>query len=398
MAAELFESRTSPPGSPSGLRAANLDRIIGLLRSHGPMTQADLVRASGLSPATISSIARELRDGGWLADTDAPGGRGAVLTLDRSAGVALGIDFDHNHLRVAVADLAHSILAEADEPLDTDHAATEGIALAGRLVRRLLAQADMRPERVTGVGMGLPAPLRLDTGTVGDSAILPDWIGAQPEALMHAELGLDVRVENDANLGALAESVWGAGRGHPDLLYVKAGTGVGGGLLLGGRIYRGAAGTAGELGHFTIDESGPVCRCGNRGCVEALAGAEAILAPLRQRHGSDLTLGRVIELARAGDHGCRLVIGDAGRALGIAVAGACNLLAPELVIVGGELAQAGDLLLDSLRSAVRRAAIDPMRRIPVTAGVLGARAEVLGAVALVLRESRRHVAEPPAAR
>ena len=215
---------------------------------------------------------------------------------------------------------------------------------------------------------------------------------------MREELGLDVRVENDANLGALAESVWGAGRGHSDVLYVKAGTGVGGGLLLGGRLYRGAAGTAGELGHLTIDESGPVCRCGNRGCLEALAGSEAILAPLRPRHGADLTLPRVIELARTGDHGCRLVIGDAGRALGIAVAGACNLLAPELVVVGGELAQAGDLLLDPLRSAVRRAAIDAMRQIPVTAGVLGARAEVLGAVALVLRESQRHVAEPPAAR
>jgi predicted NBD/HSP70 family sugar kinase len=394
----LFGSRTSSPGSPSGLRAANRDRILALLRSHGPMTQADLARASGLSPATISSIARELRDGGWLDDTDAPGGRGAVLTLDRTAGVALGIDFDHSRLRVAVADLAHSILAEAEEPLDTDHAAKEGIALAGRLVRRLLDEVGVGAERVTGVGMGLPGPLRLDTGTVGDSAILPDWIGSQPEARMREELGLDVRVENDANLGALAESVWGAGRGRSDLLYVKAGTGVGGGLLLSGRLYRGAAGTAGELGHFTIDESGPVCRGGNRGCLEALAGAEAILAPLRPRHGADLTLARVVELARAGDHGCRRVIGDAGRALGIAVAGACNLLAPQLVVVGGELAQAGDLLLDPLRSAVRRAAIDAMREIPVTAGVLGARAEVLGAVALVLRESQRHVAEPPAAR
>ena len=182
MSDDLFESRTSPPGSASGLRAANRDRVVGLLRSHGPMTQADLVRASGLSPATISSITRELRDGGWLDGADASGGRGAVLTLDRSAGVALGIDFDHSRLRVAVADLGHAILAEAEEPLDTDHAASEGIALAGRLVRRVLDEAGVGPERVTGVGMGLPGPLRLDSGTVGDSAILPDWIGARPRS------------------------------------------------------------------------------------------------------------------------------------------------------------------------------------------------------------------------
>lgn len=392
MSQGMFESRT-PPGSPSGLRAVNRDRILRLLRARGPMTQADLARASGLSPATISSIARELRDGGWLQGGEA-GGRGTALSLDGAAGIAVGIDFDHHHLRVAIADLAHTILAEVKEPLDTDHAAQEGIALAGQLVRGLLEQTGVARERVAGVGMGIPGPLPSAGGAIGDSAILPAWIGIEPGALMRSELALDVQVENDANLGALAESVWGAGRGRADVLYVKAGAGIGAGLMLGGRLYRGAAGTAGELGHFTIDESGPVCRCGNRGCVEALAGAEAIVALLRRRHGEALTLQRVLELARAGDHGCSLVIGDAGRTLGIAVAGACNLLAPELVIVGGELAQAGELLLEPLRAAVRRAGIDSMREIPITAGVLGERAEVLGAVALALRQSRRYVDGP----
>jgi predicted NBD/HSP70 family sugar kinase len=392
MSSDTFKSRT-PPGSPTGLRAANRDRILRLLRTRGAMTQAELARASGLSPATVSSIARELRDGGWLKGGEA-GGRGTALVLDGAAGIALGIDFDHDHLRVAVADLAHTILAEAEEPLDTDHAAHEGIALAGRLVRGLLAQAGVAPERVAGVGMGIPGPLPAAGGAIGDSAILPAWIGIEPGALMSSELGIDVLVENDANLGALAECVWGAGRGHSDVLYVKAGAGVGAGLMLGGRLHRGARGTAGELGHLTIDPSGPVCRCGNRGCVEALTGAEAIVGLLRPRHGASLTLADVIELARAGDHGCRLVIGDAGRTLGLAVAGACNLLAPELVIVGGELAQAGDLLLDPLRAAVRRAGIAAMREIPVTAGVLGERAEVLGAVALALSESPRYVEDP----
>ena len=191
-------------------------------------------------------------------------------------------------MRVAVADLAHTVLAEAEEPLDVDHEADEGVALAGRLVRRLLDEVGVAADRVTGVGMGLPGPLRRDSGEVGDSAILPGWIGARPEALMQAELGLPVRVENDANLGALAEIVWGAGRDCTDLVYVKVATGVGAGLVLNGRLYHGAGGTAGEIGHVTIDDGGPVCRCGNRGCLEAFAGAEAVLEPLRRRHGDRL--------------------------------------------------------------------------------------------------------------
>jgi predicted NBD/HSP70 family sugar kinase len=146
---------------------------------------------------------------------------------------------------------------------------------------------------------------------------------------------------------------------------------------------------------MTIDEAGPVCRCGNRGCLEAFAGAEAVLEPLRRRHGPGLTLREVVALAAAGDLGCQRVIGDAGRALGLAVAGVCNLLAPERVIIGGELAQAGELLVEPVRAMVRRSAIAATRAVPVMAGVLGERAEVLGAVALVLRESQRFVAEPP---
>jgi predicted NBD/HSP70 family sugar kinase len=376
-------------------RTSNRERIVALLRERGPLSQADLARASGLSPATVSAIARELRESGWLEEhAGDPPVRGRALALSRSAGVAVGIDFGHSHVRVAVADLAHTVLAEAEEPLDVDHEADEGVARAGHIVRALLAKVGVGADRVTGVGMGLPGPLRRDTGEVGDSAILPGWIGARPEALMEAELGLPVRVENDANLGALAETVWGAGRGCADLVYVKVATGVGAGLVLSGRLYHGHGGTAGELGHVTIDDAGPICRCGNRGCLEAFAGAEAVLEPLRRRHGERLTLRQVVAQAHAGDVGCRRVIADAGRALGVAVGGVCNLLAPERVVVGGELAQAGDLLLDAARAGVARSAIAANREVPVLAGVLGERAEVLGAVALVLRESERFVAEP----
>lgn len=385
----------SQPGSQSNLRAANRLRLIELLRSRGPMTQAELARASGLSPATVSSIAHELRDDEWVVDEHPGRGRGRALALSRDAGLAAGIAFGHSHVRVAIADLAHTILAETFEPLDTDRgSAAEGIALGASLFRRLVAENDIDTRLFAGVGMALPGPLRRDTGEVGDSAILPGWIASRPSELMRDEIGLDVSVENDANLAALAEIVWGAGRGSSDLLYVKVSTGVGGGLILGGRLYHGDAGTAGEIGHTIIDEAGPICRCGSRGCLETYAGSEAILEPLRRRHGPDLTIRQVIAMAENGDAGCRRVIADAGNAVGRSVATACNLLAPQKVVIGGDLARAGDLLLGPVRAAVDRATIGAVREIPVTIGTLGERADVLGAVALVLRDSERFVAQP----
>jgi predicted NBD/HSP70 family sugar kinase len=358
------------------------------------MTQAELARASGLSPATVSSIAHELREEEWVCDEDLEGARGRALALSREAGFAVGISFGHSHLRVAIADLAHTILAETESRFDTDHGGEGGISLAGELFRQLVEESGIDTRLVTGVGMGLPGPLRRDSDEVGDSAILPGWIASRPAERMRAELGHDVSVENDANLGALAEIVWGAARGRSDVLYVKISTGVGGGLVLNGRLYHGSVGTAGEIGHTTIDESGPVCRCGNRGCLETFAGAAAVLEPLRRRHGEQLTIREVVAMAEGGDAGCQRVIADAGHALGRAVADACNLLAPEMVVIGGDLAQAGELLVEPVRGAIGRSTIGALRETPVTTGILGERADVLGAVALVLRDSERFVAQP----
>jgi predicted NBD/HSP70 family sugar kinase len=162
--------------------------------------------------------------------------------------------------------------------------------------------------------------------------------------------------------------------------------------VFGGSLYAGASGTAGEIGHTTLDEAGPVCRCGNRGCLEVLAAAPAILELLRPTRGGDLSLRDTIDLAAAGDPGCRRVIADAGRHVGVAVANLCNLFNPERVVVGGELARAGHLLLDPLRAEVSRGAIQAAaERACIVGGVLGERAEVLGGLALVLGETDRFV-------
>jgi predicted NBD/HSP70 family sugar kinase len=383
------------PGSQSSLREANEQRVLRALLAHGGQTQADIARNTGLSPATVSNIVRGLRAAGAVEVTPAATGRRAVrVSLARARGVVIGVDFGHRHLRVAVADLAHTVLAESNQRLDVDHSASEGLRAAIAAVDRALAEAGAGRDDVVGVGLGVPGPIDARTHAVGSSSILPGWVGVDPAAALRDELDRPVHVDNDANLGALGECAWGAGRGRSDVAYIKAATGIGAGLLLDGRLYRGRAGTAGEIGHTTIDENGDVCRCGNRGCLETYVGTPMLLELLGRSHGPDITVADVLRLARDGDVGCRRVLADAGRYIGVAVANLCNLLSPELVIVGGDLATSGDLLLQPLREAVGRYAIpSAAEAVEVVQGELGERAEVLGALALALRRSQARVVD-----
>ena len=390
-----------PPGragSLESLRRLNRLRVIHALRDEGQISRAEIARRTGLSRSTVSSLVSDLQADGLVVERPEPGsafgdqgGRPPILlSFDASAGAAVGIDFGHSHLRVAVSDLAGAILAERERPLDTDHEAQEGLDAAAGLVEDTLADAGVERGRVIGAGMGLPGPINQDDGLVGSSAILPGWIGVAAGAEMRARLDLPVMVDNDANLGALAEAAFGAGRDAGDLIYLKVSSGIGAGLILNGRLYRGSAGLAGELGHVLVDPEGLVCRCGNRGCLETLAASGALVELLRRSHGEDLTVAGMLAAARAGDLGCRRVIADAGRAIGQAVATLLNVLNPDLIVVGGDLAAAGDLLLEGVRESVGRAALpEAARTARVVAGVLGDRAQVLGALALVVSEADR---------
>lgn len=377
------------PGSQSSLHRANLERVIRAVRLSGSLTQAEIARGTGLSAATVSNIVRELKDNGivQVTPTSSGGRRARAVTLSGDAGIVAGVDFGHSHLRVAIGNLAHQVLAEQSEPIDVDASASQGLDRAEQLVGELIEATGVRREKVIGVGLGVPGPMDIETGVLGSTAILPGWSGVNPRQELAERLRMPIQVDNDANLGALGELVWGSGRGARDLAYIKVASGVGAGLVIDGRIYRGPGGTAGEIGHITLDESGPVCRCGNRGCLETFTAAGYVLELLRASHGPDLTLPRVVQLARQGDPGCRRVIADVGRHIGMGVASLCNLLNPSRVVLGGDLAEAGELVLTAIRESVSRYAIpSAARRLSVVPGTLGARAEVLGALALALSE------------
>ncbi|GHG45970.1 ROK family transcriptional regulator [Streptomyces griseocarneus] len=377
------------PGSQSSLHRANLERVVRAVRMAGSLTQAEIARATGLSAATVSNIVRELKDGGTVevTPTSSGGRRARSVSLSGDAGIVVGVDFGHTHLRVAIGNLAHRVLAEEAEPLDVDASAAQGLARAEHLVKSLIAAAGISPDKIVGVGLGVPGPIDVESGVLGSTAILPGWAGTNPRDDLAARLGVPVHVDNDANLGALGELVWGAGRGAADLAYIKVASGVGAGLVINGQIYRGPGGTAGEIGHITLDESGPVCRCGNRGCLETFTAARYVLPLLHSAHGADLTMARMVQLAHDGDPGCRRVIADVGRYIGSGVANLCNLLNPSRVVLGGDLAEAGDLVLATIRESVSRYAIpSAARQLEVVPGALGGRSEVLGALALVLSE------------
>ncbi|MBN8882736.1 MAG: ROK family protein, partial [Salana multivorans] len=272
-------------------------------------------------------------------------------------------------------------------PLPFEHRMDTTLDRAALLVVDMLEREGSSLAELVGVGVGLPAPVDVDTGMISVRGIMRGWDDEHIAHVMTKRLEKPVYVDNDANLGALAEATLGAGRGVRDLLYVSYSHSVGAGVVIGGRLHRGFAGTAGEIGHVQVDPMGAICRCGSRGCLETVVRSDALLATLQASHGS-LSLRDVLRRAQLGDPGCSRVIADAGEAIGSVLAGACQTLNPQLVIVGGEMAEAGETLLDPMRRELRRSMLpNVIAPVEVVTGDLGARAEIMGAVATVLQHT-----------
>jgi predicted NBD/HSP70 family sugar kinase len=384
------------PGSLEALRDRNRELVVGALRAEGALSRVALVRRTGLSRSTVSNVVADLIGAGLLSEspgTQAPtsAGRPAVpLALNAAAGVVIGIGLAHDGVRVAVADLGHTIQGECARDIDADLPRDAVFAAVGETVADALAAAGIDRDHALGAAIGIPGPVDRATGRVGSGCLVPALVGVPLAAELGAHLGLDVQVENDANLCVLAEAAWGAGAGADDVIYLKLSRGIGAGLMLGGRLHRGATGTAGEIGHTRLLPDGAHCRCGNRGCLETVAGAEAIERALTDRLGEPIAIATVIGRAGAGDTACRRALRDAGGQLGVAVAAVCNLVNPGRIIIGGELATGWSAMADAFRQGLDAAAIDSATvDVEVVVGALGDRAEMLGALALVLRDADR---------
>jgi len=388
---------TIPPSTPSG---SSTHRIIQLLLTHAVLTQGELAKATGLSRSTVSNILSSLVPTGMVVpaptrtnpgrrSSGQPGRPSLAFQLSPEVGAVLGIDFHHTHFRVLLTDLAHHVLAESTGALSIDHSAEEAFGTSVKEVSRVLARARIPKDQVLGVGVGIPGPIDSRTGYVTPSSVSPGWLGIDVRAEFEQRLQMPTVIDNDANLGALAERRWGAGTLVDSFIYVRMDTGVGAGLVIDGRLVHGSSGAAGEIGHITLDEHGPVCRCGNRGCLETFVGTDALLELLRPMFGARLTVAKMLSLANEGDLRCRRVLADTGHLLGVGLADVATMVNPDLFIVGGTLAEAGPLMFDAIRQALVRHTVNLVHRdLRVVPSTLGHRAEVFGAVALALEQPR----------
>ena len=380
-----------PGHSLAQLRTSNLRAVTALLGSGGPQSRADLARGSRLSRTTVSSLVTELLAAGLVVETEDRGtpykggsGRPPLLVALalRPGGVA-GVDIGHGHVRVAVSDRSAAVLAEVETLTDADPHGAATLDIAADLVRRAAAEAAIPVEELLSVGLCVPAPIDRRSARV-DQAVLPGWHELAPADELGRRLDLPVVVDNDANCGAMAEHQHGAGRGASDLLYVKLASGVGAGLVLGGRLHRGVAGLAGEIGHVLAREDGQVCRCGSRGCLETEVSTRRLLDLLRPVYAEELDLAGLLSLDASAETAVRRVLTDAGHTVGRVLAGICTTLNPSMIVAGGSLGTS-PTLVQAIRTGVDRYAHpEAAASVEVVPGHFGGRAEIMGALALAI--------------
>lgn len=374
--------RSTQPAT-SGLRTRQL--LLTMIRDTAPITRSDLTRLSGLSRSAVAAAVQRLLDDGLVTESTAvPTGRGRPATLLRPRapdGVLVGIDFGHDHVALAVADAHGRVLAEGREQVDVDTRSSDALDTAVRLFEEQLRSACVDRRSVRAVVAAIPGPLDARSGQVQSATILSSWVGMAPAELLAERLQVPVHLGNDAELGALGELSFGAGRGIADLLYVKASHGIGAGLVLGGRLYQGATGIAGEIGHTQIDSAGDQCRCGQRGCLEAMVSTSVVR---KQLQVSGFTVAEsawgLAEVAR--DPVGARVLTEAGRHLGRVVADICNCLNPGRVVLGGQLGAAGEPFATGVRESVSRYAQPAISAAAdIRPAELGPRAELMGTLA-----------------
>jgi glucokinase len=315
----------------------------------------------------------------------------------------LGIDLGGTKIIAGLVDRGGQIVARQHR----ETMAGEGQeAVLGRLIAattQLLASQLLDRSRVTAIGVAAPGPIDARSGIVTAPPNLPGWLNVPLAELIQTELGLPTFLENDGNAAALGEHRFGAGRGTEHMIYVTASTGIGGGFILDGRLYRGATGAAAEIGHMTILPQGPRCGCGNRGCLEALASGTAIAREARERasrgvctqivelSGGDLgriTAELVAQAADQGDREASVILEEAMTYLGVGMANLVNLLNPQMIVIGGGLTKMGERLFDPVRRAIRRRAFPTAAAtVQIHPSQLGDDVGLLGAATVALSET-----------
>ncbi len=374
-------------------------RVLRLLRDEGPRSRAELGDAVELSRSRLAvELERLVRLGlvetGGLAASRG-GRRSSIVKIARETRF-LGIDIGATSIDVAITDGELRVLSKVAEPMDIRQGPEVVIGSVLKLVGKLRAD-DVAPGFV-GAAVGVPGPVSFREGVPVSPPIMPGWNLFPVRDTFAAELGCPVLVDNDVNIMALGEKHAGIARSVDDFLFVKIGTGIGCGIVVGGEVYRGVSGSAGDIGHIRVDDSGPTCLCGNTGCLEAFFGGAALardaLAAARSERSEELarqlkrtetlTAADVAAAATAGDPIAVGMIRDGGRRVGQVLAGLVSFFNPGLVVIGGGVAGIGHALLAEIRAVVYARSL-PLAtgNMPIVLSELGGEAGVVGAARLI---------------
>ncbi|NUP46571.1 MAG: ROK family protein [Catenulispora sp.] len=360
-----------------------------------PAPQNRIAQLTMLSEATVSTTVRSLVTEGALATEPGPDRSKWVRLGDDVRGVAVGVDLGYTRVTVAVRNVGETRIHVATEAAGLDVGQPDWLDVTVDLIGTLVAEVDATPADVVSIGMAEPGGVDPRDGVVTMQS-MPPLVPAEgdPVTVLSRRLGLRVVADNNANLGAYAEFLYGSSRDASILVYVWADSNINAGIIIDGAIMRGANGFAGELGHLTVDRNGPVCRCGSRGCLEAYIAERRLVDEVRAVYSTGTrsmptmptTLDGVIERAVMGEPVDCMVLRDAGSHLGFALAQLSNILNPDKIVIGGGLSEARDprLLLDPLSDAFKQYALRPVSQVPVMFTELGHEGPVRGAIALGL--------------
>lgn len=379
-------------GSKRLLRDLNQSIVFNLIAERQSISRTELARRSRLPAATITRIVGDFLNAGLISEVvsevSSGGRRPILLSINPAAGYAIGVKLRKESMTIAICDLSCAVIRTSEQVLPEGATVQQTIEVIVGSVQALIAKSGLTERQILGLGIGLAGLVDSTAGRCRYSAIL-GWQDVELRSLLECQLGVPVRVDNDVNTLAIAEHFFGEGRGVESFLLITTGRGVGMGIIIGGEIYRGAYGGAGEFGHMTVDtsEHAPFCTCGKRGCLEAIASDHSML----QEAGGSSDISALISRARRGDRAVCDIFTCAGRALGIATANLINIFDPARVLISGEGLQAGDLLMESLRVTIPQHIFGPQKNREIIIAELDEANWARGAACLILRE----VFQPP---
>ncbi len=361
------------------------------------LSRTDIAEELGLTRAGVTIIVNDLIDNGIILEKESrttPSGRPpVVLELNPRCGLVAAVDMGATHLSVALGDNLARIIEETERPFRIADGPEKCLEEVNQTLQEVAAKCKVAIKDLSAVGVSVPGPVVTDAGMVMSPPIMPGWDRYPIRDTLEKLWDVSVTINNDADLGALGEWAYGAGRGEEDLAFIKVGSGIGAGLIINRHIFVGSTGSAGEIGHLTIDENGPRCTCGNYGCLEAFASGRAIEIQaqklvesgkrtlLANPHRKNISVRDVADAARRGDLEAQEILNRAGEFIGIAIAGLINLLNPSVVIIGGGVAEVGDLLTAPIRKMVKERSLRASEHaVRITTAMLGRRSSLIGAM------------------